>query len=127
VAGTVRTVLVTENQAVQAGQPLFRLDDAPFRVALARAEARVAQARTDVAALKAGYRARQADIALARTRESFAQREQQRQADLAARNFISAARLDMFEEGGHGPDVFIMNPSWEGSLDAWLKKRGCMK
>jgi membrane fusion protein (multidrug efflux system) len=94
VAGTVRTVLVTENQAVQAGQLLFRLDDAPFRVALARAEARVAQARTDVAALKAGYRARQADIALARTRESFAQREQQRQADLAARNFISAARLD---------------------------------
>ena len=33
----------------------------------------------------------------------------------------------IFEEGGHGPDVFIMNPSWEGSLDAWLKKRGCMK
>jgi membrane fusion protein, multidrug efflux system len=94
VAGTVRTVLVTENQAVKAGQPLFRLDDAPFRVALARAEARVAQARTDVAALKAGYRARQADIALARTRHAFAQREQQRQADLAARNFISVARLD---------------------------------
>jgi fermentation-respiration switch protein FrsA (DUF1100 family) len=33
----------------------------------------------------------------------------------------------IFEEGGHGPNVFIMNPSWEGSLDAWLKKRGCMK
>jgi membrane fusion protein (multidrug efflux system) len=94
VAGSVRTVLVTENQAVQAGQPLFRLDDAPFRVALARAEARVAQARTDVAALRAGYRARQADIALARTRLSFAEREQQRHADLAARQFISAARLD---------------------------------
>jgi acetyl esterase/lipase len=33
----------------------------------------------------------------------------------------------IFEEGGHGPDVFKKNPSWEGSLDAWLKKRGCMK
>lgn len=94
VPGTVRTVLVAENQEVVAGQPLFRLDDAPFRVALARAEARVAQARTDVAALKASYRARQADIALARTRQSFAERDQQRNADLAARNFISASRLD---------------------------------
>ena len=94
VAGTVRTVHVRENQAVAAGTPLFRLDDAPFRVAVARAEARVAQARTDVAAMKAGYRAKQAEIALARTRQSFAQRDQERQADLAARNFISASRLD---------------------------------
>jgi membrane fusion protein (multidrug efflux system) len=94
VSGTVRTVLVAENQEVVAGQPLFRLDDAPFRVSLARAEARVAQARTDVAALKASYRARQADIALARTRQSFAERDEQRNADLAARNFISASRLD---------------------------------
>ena len=33
----------------------------------------------------------------------------------------------IFEEGGHGPDAFKKNPSWEASLDAWLKKRGCMK
>ena len=94
VAGTVQAVLVAENQPVTAGQPLFRLDDAPLRVALARAEARVAQARADVAALRAGYRARQAEIALARTRFAFAEREQRRHADLAARQFISAARLD---------------------------------
>jgi membrane fusion protein (multidrug efflux system) len=94
IAGTVRAVLVRENQAVDAGAPLFRLDDAPLRVALARAEARVAQARTEVAALKAGWRAKQAEIALARTRQQFAHRDEARQADLAARNFISASRLD---------------------------------
>lgn len=33
----------------------------------------------------------------------------------------------IFEAGGHGPDAFKKNPSWEASLDAWLKKRGCMK
>ena len=33
----------------------------------------------------------------------------------------------IFEEGGHGPDAFKKNPSWEGSLDSWLIKRGCMK
>jgi membrane fusion protein (multidrug efflux system) len=94
IAGTVRTVLVRENQTVPAGTPLFRLDDAPLRVALARAEAGLAQARTDVAALRAGYRTKQAEIALARTRQSFAQRDEDRHADLAARQFISAARLD---------------------------------
>lgn len=100
IAGTVRTVLVRENQPVEAGAPLFRLDDAPLRVALARAEARVAQARTEVAALKAGWRAKQAEIALARTRQAFAQREAERQADLAARSFISASRLDESRQAG---------------------------
>ncbi len=94
IAGTIRTVLVRENEVVAAGAPLFRLDEAPLRVALARAEARVAQARTDVAALRAGHHAKQAEIALARTRQSFARRDEERQADLAARNFISASRLD---------------------------------
>lgn len=41
-------------------------------------------------------------------------------------NKVPAACL-IFEEGGHGPDAFRKNPSWEASLDAWLKKRGCMK
>jgi len=33
----------------------------------------------------------------------------------------------IFEEGGHGPNAFKKNPSWEASLDAWLVKRGCIK
>jgi membrane fusion protein (multidrug efflux system) len=86
--------MVRENQTVAVGVPLFRLDDAPLRVAVARAEARLAQARADVGALKASYRAKQAEITLARTRHAFAQRDQERQADLAARSFISASRLD---------------------------------
>ncbi|MBX3614415.1 MAG: HlyD family secretion protein [Burkholderiaceae bacterium] len=94
VSGAVAEVLVQENQAVTAGQPLFRLDPAPFRVAVAKAEAKLAQARTDVAAMKASYRERQAQIALARTKLAFAQKEQNRQADLASRNFISASKLD---------------------------------
>lgn len=94
VSGTVREVLVQENQAVSAGQPLFRLDAAALRIAVERAEARLAQVRTDLAALKAGYRAKQAEIALARTRHDFAVRDQQRQANLVARHFISPARFD---------------------------------
>ncbi|HJU71372.1 MAG TPA: HlyD family secretion protein [Paucimonas sp.] len=94
VAGAIQEVLVRENQAVTAGQLLFRLDPAPFQVAVAKSEARLAQVRTDLAALKAGYREKQAEITLARTKYAFVLKEQRRQADLAAKNFISAARLD---------------------------------
>jgi membrane fusion protein, multidrug efflux system len=94
VTGAVKEVLVADNQAVTAGQLLFRIDAAPYRVAVSRAEARLSQVRTDLAAMRAGYRARQAEIAVARTRLSFAQKEQQRQADLVARNFVTASRFD---------------------------------
>ncbi|MCD6679829.1 MAG: HlyD family secretion protein [Burkholderiaceae bacterium] len=94
VSGAVVEVFVDENQVVRAGQPLFRLDPAPFQVALSKAEAKLGQVRTDLAAMKAGYREKQAQIALASTQLEFARKEQAREADLAARNFISASKLD---------------------------------
>ncbi|MCG2586389.1 HlyD family secretion protein [Massilia sp. TS11] len=94
VAGSVREVFVRENEVVQAGQLLFRIDPAPYAAAVARAEARLAQARTDVAALKASYREKQAEITLARTRQAFALKDQQRQGELVARQFVSASRFD---------------------------------
>lgn len=102
VGGAVRELHVEENSAVLAGQPLFRLDPAAFELSVRRAEARLAQVRTDLAALQAAYREKQAEIDLARTRLAFAEREQNRQTDLAARNFISGARLD---EVRHGREV----------------------
>ncbi len=98
VSGTVKEVLVQENQTVVAGQPLFRLDPVPFRLAVAKAQARLAQTRTDLAALKASYRSKQADIALNRTRYDFAVKAQRRQADLAAKNFVSPSGLDQVKE-----------------------------
>ncbi|MDP5239866.1 HlyD family secretion protein [Uliginosibacterium sp. 31-16] len=94
VAGPVKEVLVQENQAVTAGQPLFSLDPEPFAVAVAKAEAKMAQVRTDLAALKASYRGKQAEITVARTRSSFADKDRARQADLAAKNFIPVSKLD---------------------------------
>lgn len=94
VSGTVREVLVEENQYVAAGQSLFRLDPAPFQLAVAKADAQLAQVRTDLAALKASYREKQAEIVLAQTKQAFAQKDLRRQADLVARNFISAVKFD---------------------------------
>lgn len=94
IGGQVVQVLVAENQPVRAGEVLFRIDPAPLRVAVMRAEARLAQVRNDVAALKAAWQEKQAEIALARSRLDYAIKDQQRQSDLVARNFVSAARYD---------------------------------
>ncbi len=94
VSGMVTEVLVNENQNVKAGDALFRLDPAPFEVEVARAEAQLAQVRTNLAALKATYREKQAEIALARTKYQFALKDQQRQAELVAKNFVSASKFD---------------------------------
>jgi membrane fusion protein, multidrug efflux system len=94
VSGTIKQVLVRENQVVTAGQPLFRIDPASFQVAVDRAEAKLAQVRTDLVALKASYREKQAELALAKTRYDFARKEQRRQADLVAKHFVSASRFD---------------------------------
>lgn len=94
VSGPIKEVLVQENQAVTAGQPLFRIDPASFQVAVDKAEAKLSQVRTDLAALRATYREKQAEITLARTRYSFAKKDQQRQADLVGKNFVSASRFD---------------------------------
>ena len=94
VAGTVRELLVNENQAVTAGQPLFRLDAAPFRVAVAKAEAKLAQVRTELAEIRATYKEKQADITVACTRQAFALKDELRQAELVSKNFVSASRFD---------------------------------
>ena len=94
VSGTVQKVLVGENQAVQAGQVLFRIDPAPFRVEVAKAEAKLGQVRTTLKALKESYREKQTEIAVAQTNHAYAVKEQRRASDLALKSFVSAARLD---------------------------------
>lgn len=69
---------------------------------LAKAEAKLAQVRVDLAATKASFREKQAEIALAWTRYAFAQKDQRRQANLVARHFASTLnfaehRIDFFE------------------------------
>ncbi|WP_167631130.1 HlyD family secretion protein [Mariprofundus ferrooxydans] len=94
VSGQITDLLVHENQPVKAGQLLFRIDPAPFQVALDKAEAKLAQVRTDLAVLKASYSEKEAEIALARTNLVFARHDQRRKSTLAANKFISASTLD---------------------------------
>src|ERR1700732_3402322 len=94
VSGIVKEIDVTQNQHVDAGQILFRLDDLPFGLALKRAEAQVDIVRNDLNALKANYRDLQAQIKQAQDDIDYFDREFRRQQDLATRNYASQATFD---------------------------------
>jgi membrane fusion protein (multidrug efflux system) len=98
VSGPVSEVLVEQNASVKAGQVLFRIDARPYRVAVQRAQAQLAKARTDVAATQASYREAGAKLTSAKTSLSFAERELARQTELAEKRFISAANLDTYRK-----------------------------
>jgi membrane fusion protein, multidrug efflux system len=94
VSGIVQAVDVTENQRVEAGQVLYRLDDLPFRLALQRAEAQVGIVRNDLNALKANYQNMQAQIRQAQNDIDYYDREFHRQKELVGRQVVSQSSFD---------------------------------
>lgn len=75
VAGRVVAVAVADNDAVEAGRVLFRLDDQPFRLTLAQAEAQLATTRDDILAQQASYRQKKVEIEMAEQNIAFYERE----------------------------------------------------
>lgn len=98
ISGVVKRVPVRENQWVEEGDLLFSLDPEPFEVAVAKAEAKLAQVTTDLEATKANYYEKQAAIELAKTKYNFALREEKRQANLVNDHFISASNFDQAQQ-----------------------------
>lgn len=94
VAGNVDSLYVVENQRVEKGKVLFRLDDAMFKVMVDKASAKLAQVKTDLAVLKASYHEKQAEITLAETKLAFAEKEQKRQENLIGKHFVSESQLE---------------------------------
>ncbi len=94
VSGRIVSVAVTENERVEPDQVLFTLDPAPFQVALDRADAALAQTRSDVAALQVAYGTALAEIELAQTNVDYAQIAYKRQTDLVTRRLAAVSDLD---------------------------------
>jgi membrane fusion protein, multidrug efflux system len=95
VAGIVTDVEVSENRHVKTGQVLYRLDDLPFRLALARADAQVGVVRDALNALKANYRGMQAQIEQANNDVDYYGTEFRRQQGLLNAHVASQATFDM--------------------------------
>ena len=94
ISARVVAIEVHDNQQVEKGQVLFRLDDETFRIALEKAEGKLAQTRNDLTALQATYGQKQADLAATKAQLAFAQADYAREADLAAKGYAAKQKLD---------------------------------
>ena len=102
VAGRVSEIEVRDNELVQRGATLFKLDDAPFRIAVSDAAARLADTRLQIESLKSTYRQRQVELRAARDTQSYAQQQYDRQARLLASGIASQAQ---FDQAAHALDA----------------------
>jgi membrane fusion protein (multidrug efflux system) len=95
IAGRVTKIFVKENQQVHQGDPLFELDDRDYLIALQDAKAKLASAKLQIAALKATYFQRQADVTSAESTLLYQTREYARQQHLASKGIASQAQLEL--------------------------------
>lgn len=94
VSGIVANVAVHESEQVEKGQILFTLDQEPFKIALAGAEANLGTVRNQIATQRATYRQKLALIEQARTDVGFFETSAQRQQDLLKRGVSAQATFD---------------------------------
>lgn len=97
VAGRIVNVAVRENQRVKKGDLLFEIDPEPYRIAVAQADAAIANAQVQLETLRTSYAGTGADIQAARDSIQAAQEDYQRQAELMRRGFTTRARLQQAE------------------------------
>ena len=99
VAGRVLDIYVHDNEIVKRGDSLYRLDDAPFRIAVSDAAAKLASTRLQVASLKSTYRQRQVELQSARDSLAYAQRQFDRNKRLLTSGIASQAQFDQASNG----------------------------
>lgn len=94
VAGKIMEVAVKENQQVEIGDMLFKIDPEPFMVKIEQATASIAAAQSNVTALQNDEALSGADISAAREDIAFAQSRLARQDALWRRGFTTKADFD---------------------------------
>lgn len=93
VGGRIVAVNVRENQQVKAGDILFQVDPEPYKVALAQADAAIAAAQVKVTELRTDYDTSGVSVTGAQSDVTFTRAELQRQQELMNRGFTTKARL----------------------------------
>ena len=94
VGGKITAVLVRENQHVNAGDLLFRIDPQPFELQLAQADAAIATAQAGEIALQNSSALSGADVSAAQEQIAFARSNLARQEALWKRGFTTKASYE---------------------------------
>lgn len=97
VGGRITEVAVHENDVVKEGDLLFRIDPAPYRIAIEQADASIAAAQVRVSSLQTEYQTTGVDIESSREDVAFYEKEYQRQSSLMQDGFTTRARLQAAE------------------------------
>jgi membrane fusion protein (multidrug efflux system) len=98
VTGRVIEVFARDNERVEAGAVLFRMDPEPYLIAVAGARAQLDVVKTDVQSLRAEYRATLQEAAEARSRIEFLGKQLERQERLKEKGMT---RGDTYDEARH--------------------------
>ncbi len=94
IGGKIVTVAVREDQQVKPGDLLFRIDPEPYELHLRQADASIAAAQANIAALSNASALSGADLTAARENIAFARTNLSRQEALWERGFTTKAALD---------------------------------
>jgi membrane fusion protein (multidrug efflux system) len=97
VPGRIVEVAAKTNQQVKKGDLLLRIDPAPYRIALAQADAALASARLSVDQLRATYQQAVAEETQAQSDVEYNQKAFDRQQDLLKKGVASQATYDQAE------------------------------
>jgi len=102
VTGRVIEVKVQDNQPVEKGTILFRLDPEPYQIAIDGARAQMEVVRSDAQQLRAEYRATLQEAAEARSRIDFLVKQLERQEYLKEKGM---SRGDTYDEARHNVEA----------------------
>ena len=94
VTGSIAEVDVSSNQAVSRGDVLFRIDPAPYRIALDQADASLATARLQVEQYRAAYHQAVSALKTAQDNNDYQAKSLQRQQDLLGKGVSTQADFD---------------------------------
>ncbi|HEY0413618.1 MAG TPA: HlyD family secretion protein [Allosphingosinicella sp.] len=124
VTGPIVEVAVKENQRVKAGDLLFRIDPAPYRIALEQAEAQIASAQVSVSKLQAENAGTGADIQAAQDNLIIAQRDFGRYAELLRRGFTTRVDYDKALHGVQEAKQRLANARNQAQVSASQLRQG---
>ena len=94
VTGHIVAIYVHDNQLVQAGQPLVKVDPRAYLYDVQKAEAELMQAERQTTAIRANIAGAQANISADQVNYQNARRNAQRAAALAAQKYLSVQQAD---------------------------------
>ncbi|MBU1306615.1 MAG: HlyD family secretion protein [Alphaproteobacteria bacterium] len=97
VSGPVKQLLIADNAAVKAGQPLFEIDNTSFLMDVAQARGQLDQAMNSVASGVAAIPAAQAKLEQAQVALTLAQQDRDRARTMLERGFTSQAKFNTVE------------------------------